>query len=254
MIDALTQRGVKCHVVNTSHPFDVRITRQIKELILRENIQLIHAHGSRAASNVAFIARKLHIPMVYTVHGWSFHQDQSFFIKRLRAWSEKIICKLSKEVICVSESNRITGQKTFGLKHSIVIENGINLTKFNPHREFSNLRNEFGFTDEDFVIGFVGRITLQKAPLDFVKSIALARQKDKRIKALLVGQGDMEEETKEAIRLYGMEKHIRTSPFRSDVPDVLHAIDVFCLPSLWEGLSIALLEAMAMKKALSENG
>ena len=122
MIDALTQRGVKCHVVNTSHPFDVRITRQIKELILRENIQLIHAHGSRAASNVAFIARKLHIPMVYTVHGWSFHQDQSFFIKRLRAWSEKIICKLSKEVICVSESNRITGQKTFGLKHSIVIE------------------------------------------------------------------------------------------------------------------------------------
>ena len=61
MIDALTQRGVKCHVVNTSHPFDVRITRQIKELILRENIQLIHAHGSRAASNVAFIARKLHI-------------------------------------------------------------------------------------------------------------------------------------------------------------------------------------------------
>ena len=113
---------------------------------------------------------------------------------------------MSKEVICVSESNRITGQKTFGLKHSIVIENGINLTKFNPHREFSNLRNEFGFTDEDFVIGFVGRITLQKAPLDFVKSIALARQKDKRIKALLVGQGDMEEETKEAIRLYGMEK------------------------------------------------
>ena len=85
---------------------------------------------------------------------------------------------------------------------------------------------------------------------DSVKSIALARQKDKRIKALLVGQGDMEEETKEAIRLYGMEKHIRTSPFRSDVPDVLHAIDVFCLPSLWEGLSIALLEAMAMKKAL----
>jgi len=60
----------------------------------------------------------------------------------------------------------------------------------------------------------------------------------------------MEEETKEAIRLYGMEKYIRTSPFRSDVPDVLHAIDVFCLPSLWEGLSIALLEAMAMKKAL----
>ncbi|MCS2762838.1 hypothetical protein NXW38_03225 [Bacteroides ovatus] len=49
--------------------------------------------------------------MVYTVHGWSFHQDQSFLIKSLRAWSEKIICKLSRKVICVSESNWITGTK-----------------------------------------------------------------------------------------------------------------------------------------------
>lgn len=100
------------------------------------------------------------------------------------------------------------------------------------------------------MIGFVSRITLQKAPLDFVKSIAIAHQKDARIKALLVGEGDMEEETKEAIRQNGIEEYIRTSPFRNDVPDVLHAINVFCLPSLWEGLSIALLEAMAMKKAL----
>lgn len=250
MIDELTRRGVRCYVINTAHPFDIRITKQIKKLILDENIQLIHAHGSRAASNVAFIARKLHIPMVYTVHGWSFHQDQSFLIKSLRAWSEKIICKLSRKVICVSESNWITGQETFGLKNALVIENGINLKRFNPDGNRKDLRKEFGFTEDDFVIGFVSRITLQKAPLDFVKSIAIAHQKDARIKALLVGEGDMEEETKEAIRQNGIEEYIRTSPFRNDVPDVLHAINVFCLPSLWEGLSIALLEAMAMKKAL----
>ena len=57
MIDELTRRGVRCYVINTAHPFDIRITKQIKKLILDENIQLIHAHGSRAASNVAFIAR-----------------------------------------------------------------------------------------------------------------------------------------------------------------------------------------------------
>ncbi|MCS2302509.1 glycosyltransferase [Bacteroides ovatus] len=131
-----------------------------------------------------------------------------------------------------------------------MIENGINLKRFNPDGNRKDLRKEFGFTEDDFVIGFVSRITLQKAPLDFVKSIAIAHQKDARIKALLVGEGDMEEETKEAIRQNGIEEYIRTSPFRNDVPDVLHAINVFCLPSLWEGLSIALLEAMAMKKAL----
>ena len=181
MIDELTRRGVRCYVINTAHPFDIRITKQIKKLILDENIQLIHAHGSRAASNVAFIARKLHIPMVYTVHGWSFHQDQSFLIKSLRAWSEKIICKLSRKVICVSESNWITGQETFGLKNALVIENGINLKRFNPDGNRKDLRKEFGFTEDDFVIGFVSRITLQKAPLDFVKRIAIAHQKDMKI-------------------------------------------------------------------------
>lgn len=65
MIDALTQRGVKCHVVNTSHPFDVRITRQIKELILRENIQLIHAHGSRAASMSLYSPEATHPHGIY---------------------------------------------------------------------------------------------------------------------------------------------------------------------------------------------
>ena len=250
MIDDLTQKGVTCHVINTSHPFDIRITWQIKKLIRERNIQIIHAHGSRAASNVAFIARQLDIPMIYTVHGWSFHQDQPFLVKYIRALSEKLICKLSQKVICVSESNRITGQQTFGLKNAIVIENGINLERFNPERKFKELRKEFGFSEDDFIIGFISRITLQKAPLDFVKSIAIAHQKESRIKALLVGQGDMEKETKEYIIKNKMGQYIQMTPFRNDVPDLLHAIDVFCLPSLWEGLSIALLEAMAMQKAL----
>ena len=250
MIDTLRERGVKCYVINTSHPFDMRILQQLSDLIKKENIQLIHAHGSRAASNVAFTAKKLKLPLVYTVHGWSFHQDQSGIIKKIRAASEKIICKLSTKVICVSKSNRVTGEQTFGLKNAVVIENGINLTRFNPNGTFKDIRKEFGFTEQDFIIGFIGRVTLQKAPLDFVKSMVIAHQKEPRIKALIIGEGDMEADLKNTIKEYKAEGYIRISPFRNDVPDIHHAIDVFCLPSLWEGLSIALLEAMAMKKAL----
>lgn len=250
MIDRFRAQGVKCYVIETSHPFDFRVFKQIRALIKKEKIQIIHAHGSRAASNVALIAKAMRVPLIYTVHGWSFHQDQSPIISYLRAQSEKIICNQSNQVICVSESNRVTGNKAFGLKNALVIENGIDLSRFNPENSFANIRKEFGFKDTDFIIGFIGRVTLQKDPMNFIKSIEIANKQDSKIKALLVGEGDMKEEALTYIKNNSLENVIRTSNFRSDIPDLLNAIDIFCLPSLWEGLSIALLEAMAMGKAL----
>lgn len=250
MIDTLKKQGIKCYVIPTSSPFDIRVYKKIRSLIIKENIQIIHTHGSRAASNVAFVAKRMHIPLIYTVHGWSFHQDQPKLIKAVRAFSEKILCKLSQETICVSESNRKTGEEVFGLKNARVIENGINLKKFNPNNNFTNIRKEFNFSDNDFIIGFIGRVTLQKAPIDFIESISIANKKDSRIKAIFVGEGDMLDKSKEAMKEHNLEDIIQIHPFRNDIPDVLHSIDVFCLPSLWEGLSIALIEAMAMKKAI----
>ena len=60
----------------------------------------------------------------------------------------------------------------------------------------------------------------------------------------------MDEEVNAYIQQHQMSDYLYRSPFRTDVPDLLNCIDVYCLPSLWEGLSIALLEAMAMEKAI----
>lgn len=251
MIDLLQAAGIKCYVIPTQRPFDHRIQKEIRNIILNEGIQLIHAHGSRAASNVFWTARQMKLPLVYTVHGWSFHQDQHPFIYRLRIWSEKFICHYADKVICVSESNRLSGEKAFGLgRKAEVIENGINLTRFDADAQYPDVRAELGIKKEDFVIGLIARITLQKGPMNFVKSIQKAHSKDQRIKGLIVGDGDMKEEVLTYIRQQQIENLFYICPFRSDIPAVLHAIDVYCLPSLWEGLSIALIEAMAMKKAL----
>lgn len=248
MIDTLEAQGIKCYVVETQRAFDRRAMREVRKIVEQEQIDIIHAHGSRAASNMVFVARKLHIPLIYTVHGWSFHQDQPWHVRKLRAWSEKLICHYASRIICVSESNRATGEEMFGLSNCDVIENGINLHRFDSEGQYADLRQELGFTPDDFVVAEVCRITLQKAPLDFLKAVELAHAKDARIKGLLVGEGDMEEDARQYIASHNMADYLRTSSFRTDVPAVLHAIDVYALPSLWEGLSIALLEALAMKK------
>lgn len=250
MIRQLKQMGISCYVIDTQKPFDISVQRQIIELIQNEKIQLVHAHGSRAASNILYPVRKLHLPLVYTVHGWSFHDDQSFFVKKLRGWSEKLICHYANQVICVSESNKTTGNEVFGLKNAIVIENGVNLEKFNPSGMFENLRPEFGFSDSDFIVGFIARCTKQKNPLVFLAALEKAHNANPSVKGLFVGEGDMDGEVDAYIQQHKMSGYLYRSPFRTDVPDLLHCIDVYCLPSLWEGLSIALLEAMAMRKAI----
>ena len=250
MINRLKQMGITCHVIDTKKPFDLSVQRGIIKLIQKESIQLIHAHGSRAASNILYPAHKLHIPLVYTVHGWSFHDDQSFFVKKLRGWSEKLICHYANQVICVSESNKNTGREVFGLNNAIVIENGVNLEKFNPDGSHKNLRLEFGFSESDFIVGFIARCTKQKNPLAFLSALEKAHAAKPSVKGLFVGEGDMDEEVDAFIRQHQMSDYLYRSSFRTDVPDLLNCIDVYCLPSLWEGLPIALLEAMAMQKAI----
>ena len=250
MISQLKKMGIKCHIIETSKAFDFKIQKQIKHLIESENIQLVHAHGSRAASNVIWPSKQMHTPLIYTVHGWSFHNDQPAYIKQIRAFCEKLICHYSDEIICVSQSNANTGKDTFGLSNCHIIENGINLERFNPSNPFQNLRSEMDFNEKDFIFGFIARCTKQKDPIVFLKALEMAHQQNKNIKGLFVGEGDMDEDVDNYIKSYQMENYLHRTTFRTDVPELLHAIDAYCLPSLWEGLSIALLEAMAMEKAI----
>ena len=228
MISRLKQMGIPCFVIDTQKPFDISVQRQIIELIQKEDIQLVHAHGSRAASNILYSVLRLHLPFVYTVHGWSFHDDQSFLVKKLRGWSEKLICHYANQVICVSKSNKDTGREVFGLNHAVVIENGVNLDRFNPDGQFNNLRPEFGFSESDFIVGFIARCTKQKNPLVYLGALEKAHSANPSVKGLFVGEGDMDEEVDAYIKQHQMSNYLYRSPFRTDVPDLLHSIDVYC--------------------------
>lgn len=252
MIMSLRETGVSCFVIHTQRAFDIRVYAQIKELVLSERIDIIHAHGSRAASNVFLVARRLSLPMVYTVHGWSFHEGQSRLEGWLRRLSERVLCRQAQRVICVSQSNCQTGVKAFGLKEEkcTVIENGVDFIRFDADGKYPDLRTALGFGKDDFVCAFICRITAQKGPMDFVKGVIAAHERNSRIRGLMVGEGDMADVVDMYIGNHAREGTFVRLPFRDDVPALLAMADVFCLPSLWEGLSIAMLEAMAMRKAM----
>ncbi|KQS32302.1 glycosyltransferase family 4 protein [Pedobacter sp. Leaf194] len=248
MVEKLKAEGYKTYVVNTETPFDFRVWKKVRKIVDNEKINLIHAHGTRANSNTFSSAKSLKIPLIYTVHGWSFHPDQGQVIKTIRTLSERFLVNVADKTICVSESNLREGRSKFPMPNASVILNGINRLKFDPDKNYKNIREEFDIKKDDIVVGYIARITHQKSPLTFINAIFETKAPE-NVKFLIVGDGDLKPEMLDLAKELNL-KNIIFIDFREDIPDILNAIDIFCLPSLWEGLPIALLEAMSMRKAI----
>jgi len=250
MIDQLRAMNVESHVIYTEKPFDIRKWKAVKKFIKDQQVDIIHAHGTRANSNILWAARSLGIPVIYTVHGWSFHQDQSALVRSIRVLGEKYLTKRSNINISVSKSNQQSGRLFLKSFTSKVINNGIDQIKFNPGRKFKNVREELGIPTDKLLVLFIARFTSHKQPLKLLEAFAKVAPGNEQLHLLMVGEGDEKEKATELVEKYGLQHRITLSPFRQDVPDVLAAADIFVLPSLWEGLPIGLLEAMAMGKAI----
>lgn len=249
MIDHMERLGVKTYVVETETPFNFLIWNKVKQILIKENIDIVHAHGTRANSNINFVSRKLKLPLIYTVHGWSFHQDQNSILKSIRRLGEKYLVENSKLTICVSESNLAEGKSNFPMKRSTIIKSGIDLKIYNPDKDFSNIRQELNISQNTIVVGYIVRMTKQKDPLTLVKAISLIPD-DIDLRFLFVGDGDLKDAVVNLSKSLEVYHRIIFLDFRQDIPDILNAIDIYCLPSLWEGLPIGVLEAMAMRKAI----
>lgn len=249
MIDKLKAMRIKTYVVPTETPFDISKWQQVKQIMQHEKIELVHAHGTRANSNVFWAAKQLGLPVVYTVHGWSFHPDQNFLTRFLRIKGEEFLSRQANITICVSDNNLKDALKQFSLPNAAVIKYGINLKKFNPDNNYKNVRQDYGIASDTTVVGYVARITTQKDPFTMMKAIAQVPA-GLNVKFLVIGDGELKTSMLKLAHQLGIESRIIFSDFRQDVPDILNAVDIYCLPSLWEGLPIGLLEAMAMKKAI----
>jgi len=250
MVDRLNEMGIDTNVIYTERPFDWRKWKQVKQLIKQKKIDLIHCHGTRAASNLISSARSLGIPLVYTVHGWSFHADQHPLVRFIRILGEKYLTGKSNLNISVSESNQKSGKKYIRNFDSVVVNNGIDLNKFNPEKQYKNIRSELGVSEKEVMILFIARFTLQKQPLVLIRAFKDAKEVYPGMRLLMVGEGEQRKSAIALIRELQLEDSVSLLPFRQDVPDLLKAADIFVLPSLWEGLPIGLLEAMAMGKAV----
>lgn len=250
MIQQLQQMNIPVHIIPSTRAFDYSVWSKVKTLMIEQQIDLVHAHGTRANSNVFKAARSLKLPLVYTVHGWSFHVDQPWLVKKLRILGERFLTRRSQQNISVSVSNQKTGIDTIRGFNSVVINNGINQKKFDATGQYRDIRKELQIPANASLVLFIARFTNHKQPLVLINAFLKAFEKNPNLYLLMVGDGDQKEEALQLVKFSSAGEQIIFQPFRQDVPHLLAAADIFVLPSLWEGLPIGLLEAMSMGKAI----
>ena len=207
---------------------------EIKKIIKEINPDIIHLHSSKAGFLGRFATNDKRIKMLYNPHGFSFLMKNASKIKRLIYWLIEKVSATRKCVIVGCSYGEY--QEALKLrKDSICINNGINIEKLDEEtRDFL----EHNVDINNLKICTSGRIGYQKNPGLF-NEIAMAFP---NLQFTWIGDGELKDKlTSPNITITGWKS-------RKEVLELVNENDVFILTSLWEGLPIALLEAMYLKK------
>jgi glycosyltransferase involved in cell wall biosynthesis len=225
---------------------DARILVRLVRLMRRERFVIVHTHSSVAGFLGRLAARLSGTPVViHTLHGFSFHDHMS----PRRRWAyitlERIVRPLTHGFIAVAPAvareaieERIAG----GGEAMSVVPSSVELDQI-PRGADDLVRRELGIGWETPIVGTVGRLDFQKAPLDFVRMAALVAVTHPQTRFVMVGEGELEGDVDAEAERLGVT--IERLGFREDAARLAAGFDVFVIASLYEGLGRALTEALA---------
>jgi len=213
-------------------------------LIRRENISLIHAHEFSAIVYGWIVARITGIPFVGTIHGKNYYWE-----KARRRLAYRMVSRAGR-LVAVSEDLKQFVVEKVGIPASriLMIYNGVKPDILVSDAEVDSCRAELGLQAGDRVIGSVGSLYQVKGHRYLLDAMPAVLSRHPNTVLLLVGRGELEVSLKEQAKRLGIDRQVRFLGMRQDVPRLLAAMEVFVLPSLSEGLSMAVLEAMASGK------
>jgi len=228
---------------------DIFALAEIYFFIKKNNIEIVHTHSSKAGilGRIAAGCAKVRV-IVHTVHGWPFNDYQPVLFRKIFMGLEKLTAQFTDRIIVVSNHD-----KEKGIANRIGRENKYSLIRYGiNHEEFAktekNVKEELGINAKDLVVTDVSCLKPQKSPLDFIKLAYLLNRFLPNIKFLLVGDGILRKKIENLILRLDLQNKVILTGWRKDIPRILSVTDILVLTSLWEGLPISVLEAMAASR------
>ncbi len=246
LVEEFERAGVPVVIFGRRGAVDPRMLWRLVRWLRRERATVVHTHLFTADSYGRLAARLAGVAAVFsTVHNSVGPPG------RLRELANRVLARLSDRVIgCGDEIAAALESQGVPAQRILSIPNGIDLQRFQG-AQGEGVREEFGVQAGRVVLGMVGRLHVQKGHEVLLECLASMSETQRRaVACLVIGVGELEQRLRSRVEQLGLEEVVTFTGSRTDVPRLVAALDVFVMPSLWEGLPIALLEAMASGRAV----
>ena len=238
----LRSRGVPVTLLRyTSHRFAVTL-RDLVKLIRARRVAVLHTHEFFMNTLGLMASWLTGVPLVATVHGRNYYSD-----KTRRRIAYRLVGRFAGRLVTVSEANKrfLTEEVGIPPRRIQVIPNGVPPGDEAPAATLSALRESLGLDQHHPVVGSVGSLYPVKGHRYLIEAAPSILGRFPQTVFVIVGQGGLRGELEARAARLGVAANLRFLGHREDVRDLLSICDLFVLPSLSEGMPLALLEAMA---------
>jgi len=231
---------------------DLRAFFCLWRLMIQEKPSIVHTHTSKPGILGRWAAKMSGVPIiVHTPHGHVFYGHFGPLASRFFLLVERLMAFITDRMVALTE-----GEKNDYIAFSIcdpdkivTIHSGVEIDRYmTVEVNIEDKKKSLGLNPKGLVVGTVGWLLPIKGPIYLLKAMARVWQSHPKINLVFVGKGELEDELRtEAFRM-GVSEKVTFLGWRDDIPEIMHTLDIFVLPSLNEGMGRVLVEAMAAGK------
>lgn len=232
LVSKFEDYGITVQVFDKKSKFDLQVIERVTDYLKNVKPDIVHTHLFAGDFWGAMAARQAGVKVIVSTKHDTL--KESFLRDFLARKSRK---KMTK-IVAISDAIRdyLIKEEKVSLNKVEVIYNGIDVNRFyNPDKKL--------FREEALIIGSVGRLSKEKGHKHLIRACRFLKNKDWKL--IIVGDGPLRKELEELRDSLGLEQRVEFVGEVDDVRPYLNKFDVFVLPSVSEGLSLAVLEAAA---------
>lgn len=227
---------------------NIQAYKKLNRIIKREHYDIVHCHTPVGGVLGRMAAHKHHVPVViYSAHGFHFFRGCPTKNRVMFYPIEKNMSRITDILITINNEDYEVAKNEFHAKRTERIHGvGIDIDKFAISADCRNeKRTELGVAGNEKLLLSVGELDRDKNHMEVLEAMKILAPKG--YKYFIAGNGPLKESYADYLKANRLENSVYLLGYRRDIPKLLQAADLYVFPSMFEGLSVALMEAVAAK-------